>query len=50
VDLPAACCIAGKLFRSSRNGNGVDRIKGTYAKWRAGSALAVKTMTGDNRF
>jgi hypothetical protein len=50
VDLPAACGIAGELFRSSRNGDDVDRIKGAYAKWRAGSPLAVKTMTGDNQF
>ena len=37
MDLPAACCFAGELFRSSRNGDGVDRIKGAYAKWRAGA-------------
>jgi hypothetical protein len=49
VDLAAACRIAGELFRSSRNGDDVDRIKGADAKWRAGSALAVKTMTGDNQ-
>jgi hypothetical protein len=50
VDLAAACCIAGELFRCSGNGDGVDRIKRADAKWRAGSALAVKTMTGDNQF
>jgi hypothetical protein len=50
VDLPAACCIAGELFWSSKDGDGIDRIKGAYAKWRAGSPLAVKTMTGDNQF
>jgi len=37
-------------LRRTSNGDGVDRIKGAYAKWRAGSALAVKTMTGDNQF
>jgi hypothetical protein len=49
MDLAAACRIAGELFWSSRNGDDVARIKGAYAKWRAGSALAVKTMTGDNQ-
>jgi len=32
------------------NGDGVDRIEGAYAKWRAGSPLAIKTMTDDNQF
>jgi len=50
VDLPTACCIAREFFRNSRNGDSVDRIKGADAEWRAGSALAVETMTGDNQF
>jgi hypothetical protein len=50
VDLPAACCIAGEFFLISRDHDGVDRIEGAYAKWRAGSPLALKTMTGDNQF
>jgi len=50
VDLAAACRIAAVLFRSSGNDDGVGRIKGAYAKWRAGSPLAVKTMTGGNQF
>jgi hypothetical protein len=50
MDLPAACPIARELFRSSGNRDGVDGIKGADAKWRAGPALAVKTMTGGNQF
>jgi hypothetical protein len=49
VDLAAACCIARVLFRRSRNDDVVDRIKGADAKWRAGSPLAIETMTGDNQ-
>jgi hypothetical protein len=49
VDLSAACSIAGELFRSSRNGDSVDRIKGAYAKRCAGPALAFKTMTGGDQ-
>jgi hypothetical protein len=50
VDFAAACCVASELFRGSGDGNGVDRIKGADAKWRASPALAVKTMTGDDQF
>jgi len=50
VNLPATGCIPRELFRGSGNGDGVDRIEGADAKWRAGSALAVETMTGDNQF
>src|ERR1700722_15635445 len=50
VNLAAARCIAGELFRSARDGDRVDWIKGADAKWSAGSPLAFKTMTGDNQF
>src|SRR5664279_2927412 len=50
MNLPAACRIAGELFRGSGNDDEVDRIESADAKWRAGSSLAVKTMTGDNQF
>ncbi len=36
-------------FEIPGDGNSVDRIKGADPKWGAGSALAVKTMAGDNQ-
>jgi hypothetical protein len=50
VHLAAACAIAAELFRRSRNGDGVGRVEGADAEWRAGSPLAVEAMTGDNQF
>jgi hypothetical protein len=49
VDLPATGRIAGELFRCSGNGDSISRIEGADAEWRAGSALAIKTVTGDNQ-
>jgi hypothetical protein len=49
VHLAAACRIAGEFLRGSRDGDSVGRIKGADAEWRAGSALAIKTMAGDNQ-
>ena len=49
MDLAAACRIADEPFRGSGDDNSVDRIKGADAEWRAGSALTVETMAGDNQ-
>ena len=32
------------------NGDGLDRVKRADAEWRAGPALAVEAMTGDDQF
>jgi len=48
VDLAAACRVARELFRSAGNGDGFNRIKRADAKWRAGSALAIKLWVAPN--
>jgi len=50
VHLAAARGIAREFFRGSRDGDSVSRIKGADAEGRAGSALAIETVAGDNQF
>jgi hypothetical protein len=50
VHLSAACPIARELFPRPGNADGLGRIKGTDAEWRAGPPLAVEAVTGDNQF